>query len=76
MDLIHYTFDRYARSTRFLPNKKIPLKETKRIFQDPDDILTLKDFNRLCARIDKNSLNKLFKETLHDPKVFSRNVIN
>ena len=51
-------------------------KETKRIFQDPDDILTLKDFNRLCARIDKNSLNKLFKETLYDPKVFSRNVIN
>jgi hypothetical protein len=51
-------------------------KETKKIFQDPDDILTLKDFNRLCARIDKNSLNKLFKETLYDPKVFSRNVIN
>ena len=51
-------------------------KETKKIFQDPDDILTLKDFNRLCARIDKNSLNKLFKETLYDPKIFSRNVIN
>ena len=51
-------------------------KETKKLFQDPEELLTLKDFNRLCARIDKNSLNKLFKETLHDPKVFSRNVIN
>ena len=51
-------------------------KETKNLFHDPEELLTLKDFNRLCARIDKNSLNKLFKETSRDPKVLSRNVIN
>ena len=46
------------------------------ILPDPGELLTLKDFNRLCARIDKNELHKLLKESLHDPNIFSRNVIN
>ena len=35
-------------------------RDTKDLFPDPDELLTLKDFNRLSVRTDKNELSKLF----------------